>query len=457
MRIKLDIPLYLNEISAALNAINLYHSNVVVEYLTTDSRKLEIGDLFIPLKGERHNGEDFVEECLQKGGICITTKRRSNCITVTDTEEALLRLANYYKTKYRKLKHTVAITGSVGKTTTKEILKKLCSATYKTYATKDNQNNQIGLPLTILSAPKDTEILILEMGMNHSGEISRLSKCATPDIAVITKIGTAHIGNLDSRENIARAKLEIVDGTKDCKLVIPYGEPLLNDVKNAYTFSTKHKNAYIYINNNEGNLTICTSDSCVNVKTDLLGDAITECLCAATVAALLSEVNLKQIKDELSFISNDISRQKFISFGVFDVLADYYNASYESVISSLDFLSTLKKYSSKGALLGSIYELGDKANKIHYNIGVYAAKSRLDNLFIFGEYANDVFNGAVSGGMAKEKIYIIEDTTDFEKAAVLIKKHSIKNEIILFKASHAVNLGRVVEHLQKIVSNREES
>lgn len=456
MRIKLDNPLYLNEISAALNAINLYHSNIAIEHLTTDSRELETGDLFIPLKGSKYDGEAFVEDCLKRGGICLTTKKRNNCITVTDTEKALLHLANYYKTKLSKLKHTVAITGSVGKTTTKEILKELCSAAYKTYATKDNQNNQIGLPLTILSAPKDTEILILEMGMNHSGEISKLSKCANPDIAVITKIGTAHIGNLGSRENIAKAKLEILDGMKDGKLIIPDGEPLLSDVKNSYVFSLKNKTAYIYINNNEGNLTIHTSYGYIQLKTDLQGDAITECLCAAVSAALLAEVGFEQLKCGFLRISDNISRQKIISCKKFDILADYYNASYESVISSLDLLSKLKNYSSKGALLGSIYELGNEAHKIHYKIGEYAAKLRLDNLFIFGEYYNDVFCGAVSGGMPEDKIFITKDTTDFENAAMLISKHSLKNEIILFKASHAVNLGRVIEHLQTLESYGEE-
>ena len=422
-----------------------------------NSKELEPGDLFIPLMGTRYNGENFVKECLLKGGICLTTERRNNCITVIDTEEALLSLASYYKSKLSKLKYTVAITGSVGKTTTKEILKRLCSATYKTHATKDNQNNQIGLPLTILSAPKDTEILILEMGMNHSGEISRLSKCATPDISIITKIGTAHIGNLGSKERIAKAKLEIVDGMKEAKLVIPYDEPLLHSINNVYTFSTKNKSAYIYINNNEGNLTILTPYGYINTKTDLQGDAIAECISAATSAALLTEVDFEQLKSSFSLISSDICRQKLIHCDKFDILADCYNASYESVISSLDLLSRHKNYSSKGALLGSIYELGDEAHRIHYSIGVYAAKCRLDNLFILGEYAYDIFNGAVENGMDEDKIFITEDARDFENAAMLIKKHALKNEIILFKASHAVNLGRVIEHLQRGENNQEDN
>ena len=130
MRIKLAIPLYLNEISAAINATNLYHTNIPIEYISTDSREITSSDLFIPLKGKRFNGEDYIEDCLKKGAVCITEKRRDNCLYVKNAENALLALANYYKIKLKKLKKTVAITGSVGKTTTKEMLKIICSLAF---------------------------------------------------------------------------------------------------------------------------------------------------------------------------------------------------------------------------------------------------------------------------------------------------------------------------------------
>ncbi len=456
MRIKLAIPLYLNEISAAINTINLYHSNVAIEYLTTDSRKLKPGDLFIPLKGKNHDGESFVGDCLQRGGICLTRQKRDNCILIKNAEEALLSLAHYYKKKLTKLKYTVAITGSVGKTTTKEILKKICSNSYKTHATEDNKNNQLGLPITILSAPCDTELLILEMGMNHSGEISKLSKCSNPDIAIITKIGTAHIGNLGSRENIARAKLEILEGMKDGKLIIPYDEPLLKRVKNAYTFSVKSNRSDVYIYNNEGNLTIGINGICINTKTDFQGIASMECLCAAIASANLLGINPANTKNEISKISSNILRQSYISFDKFTVLADYFNASYESVISSLELLAELKGYKVKSALLGSIYELGDKSKEIHFNIGEYAAKLNLDHLFIISEYAKDIFCGALSGGMSKENIFVNEDIQDTKTTAKQIKTHSLNNEIILFKASHAVDLGRVIVDLQDLDSKEED-
>lgn len=454
MRIKLAIPLYLNEISAAINATNLYHTNIPIEYISTDSREITSSDLFIPLKGKRFNGEDYIEDCLKKGAVCITEKRRDNCLYVKNAENALLALANYYKIKLKKLKKTVAITGSVGKTTTKEMLKIICSQSFKTFATLENMNNTIGVPLSILSAPKDTEILILELGMNHLGEISKLSKCASPDIGVITNIGSAHIGNLGSRENIAAAKLEILDGMKKPRLVIPYDEHLLSEQKNALTFSTKSERADVYIYNNEGNIFLKTESVEADVNFAPRGDAALNCLCAAVAAAAEIGIPLHLIKSAISLISSDILRQRMILVDDLTILADYYNASFESIVSSIDLLNSYTEYKYRSILLGSVYELGDKSEEIHRNIGAYAAKARPHRLFIIGEYVNAILEGALSCGMKEENIFVNNSLSAPKTTAMQIAKNCTDGELILFKASHRADLGRIVECLKEICAER---
>ena len=450
MRIRLDIPLYLSDIKNAIGA-ECDIKNIEVTHITTDSRECFAGDLFIALRGKDNNGENYVSEAISKGAYAVTAQGIENSLTVKDTLSALLDLSKHYKSKLKKLKYTIAITGSVGKTTTKEFLKIICDGKYKTHATKGNENNLLGVPLTILSAKADTEIMILEMGMNHVGEISLLSKCAAPDISVITNIGTAHIGMLKSRTNIAKAKLEIKDGMNGGKLILPYDERLLHGQDQAYYFSLKNKGADIYILYNEGNVTVLNKNGYYTTSFKPSGEHNLECLCAAVLAAQSIDIPQDVIARQISSISDENTRQSIINVKNFHILADYYNASYESIKAAINHLCALKGYTKKSVLLGTVLELGDMSEEIHRKIGRYAAKKNLNNLYLYGEYAKSIRRGAIDAGYPEDKIFINENRDDPRRTALQISQNCTEGEIILFKASNAIKLGNVLEELEAII------
>ncbi len=452
MRIRLDIPLTVREIIKATGAAQ-YDAmlKAVVTHVTTDSREVCHGDLFFALSGEFFDGESFVSEAKSKGAICISKVIGNNTICVNDSSLALQNLAKYYKTRLKSLKYTVGITGSVGKTTTKEFLKIIASEEYKTHATDKNFNNHIGVPLTILSSPADTELLIIEMGMNHAGEIRTLSECSSPDLAIITNIGTAHIGNLGSREKIAEAKLEILCGMKNEKLILPFGEPLLSRQKNASFFSQKNPLSDIYIIYKEEKCEITYLDRQYKCDFEPRGEHNLECLCAAVCAAVHLGIDLEHVVSRISKISNKNTRQNIKSVGNFYILEDYYNASLESVSASFDFLDSMMGYTKKSALLGTVRELGEKSKEIHFLIGSEAAKHGLCTLYIFGEYAEDVRRGAIAFGMAENQIFVNEDINDPRTTVEEIATHIAPGEIILFKASHTTGLNRILDILEDVI------
>lgn len=450
MRIRLGIPLTARTVASTVHGrLAELAPTICFSYLSTDTRELCSGDLFIPLKGEKFDGEDFLDEVKAKGAIPLTTKEFYGSIRVQDIDGILLILARYYKSLLKDLKHTVAITGSVGKTTTKELTKSLLEHHFKVHATMGNFNNKIGLPLTVLSSPVDTEILILEMGMNHEGEISELSKCVAPTVAVITNIGSAHIGNLGSRENIAKAKLEITDGMQGGRLILPYGEPLLPITKNAVTFSSKTTESDVYIIYNEGN---CVAfDGCDKIRAGVryVAPHLVECLAAAVAVCRESGLRLNALKDDFSSFFDKNIRQNIIYVNKTAILSDYYNASLESVSAALDYLCNLKEYEYKSALLGDVLELGDKAKDIHRAIGKKCGELGLRSLYLFGGYSDYTADGALSAGMSEERIYKNPDLNAPNITADQIYRNSSEKEIVLFKASHAIDLGRVLTRLKE--------
>ena len=262
MRIKLTHPMSLQEIALATNGhITSPYQNKIIHFLSTDSRETCKGDLFVALKGNRFDGENYITEIISKDAYHLSAGGMHNGIKTNDTSTALLLLAKHYKTKFNNLKATIGITGSVGKTTTKEFLKVILSKRYRVHATYKNMNNNVGVPLTVLSMPANTEVLVIEMGMNSPGEISRSSICISPNISIILNVGTSHIGNFGTREKIAKAKLEILDGMDNGTLIVPYGEPLLKS-ENALTFDKNNENADFYLSDTNGSCLI-TKDGCV--------------------------------------------------------------------------------------------------------------------------------------------------------------------------------------------------
>ncbi len=450
MRINLDHPLYIDEICLATNAnvIGCIRKAEAVNCICTDTRECKEGDLFIALKGKNDCGEKYVNEALQKTNYVISSSYSPSVIHVHDTSDALLLLAKYYKSKIG-IKYTVAVTGSVGKSTTVKFISKLLNQRYKVHSPNGNFNNHIGVPLTVLSIPKNTEILVTEFGMNHRNEISRLSKSITPDIGVITSVGTSHIGNLGSRENIAKAKLEIFDGIKEGTVLLPYSEALLNGIKGGL---------YVALNSPLSDFSINKlSDSKYSFSSifgnisyiapfDIPKHLHINLAFAISVAKILG-LSTNEINNGIKSITSADLSQRFIELNDYTILDDSYNASLESVKADIEYIASLGR--PCGALLGDILELGNNATIIHENIGRIAAQLGIDHLYLYGSYAETIARGAIDIGMNPENIFLNTDTSSPEISISHIKKHHNPGEIILFKASHKLRLDAIADMIKK--------
>ena len=395
MRIKLGMPLMLSEIAHMVSE-KKPSIDTEITHVSTDTRELFSGDLFISQSG----GERYIDDAVEMGAF-ILTKRNF-----------LLEFARKYIQNLPYILYRIGITGSVGKTTTKEMLKSVLEKRYKVHASEGNFNNHIGMPMSILSAPPDTEILIMEMGMNHMGEIKALSKCLRPNIAVITNIGTSHIGNLGSRENIARAKLEILSGMDSGVLFVPYDEPLLNGQVGAIKVYTESSKAM------ERNMSM-----------------------AISVAEYIGIT-----KPDLSYISTDNIRQKMIFKKNHCFLTDYYNSSYESILALIESAKEDKQYPKHSLVLGDILELGKYCKDIHYRVGKLVKPSDFEHLFLFGDYAKFIYQGALENFFDKDKIFINSDLQRPDLTADQIKANCDKDELILMKASRGVRLERILDY-----------
>ena len=450
MRIRLGKPIALRGIAFAMSGKFSYGHNPLIENITTDSRTAIKGDLYIPIRGNRFNGEDFVKEIIKSGCYTISSVHEEAHIQVKDTSRALLDFATYYNKNLPYILYRIGITGSVGKTTTKEFAKILLSAKYKTHANEGNFNNGIGLPMSILSAPRDSELLIMEMGMNHQGEISQLSECLCPDLAVITNIGTSHIGNLGSRENIARAKLEIECGMADGKVYVPAEEQLLTNAKNKVTLSLTDKSADFYLESIGGRVAIYKQgEKYAEANFAFSEEHLKKCLLFACAIAIDSGIPPALLSDKISIISTDNIRQKMFSIGKYIFYADYYNASPESILSSFDSVKSAKNLVGKSLLLGDVLELGDKSEEIHYGIGQSIPKGLFKSIFLFGNFAEHTARGAVNDGFPMERIHINTDLSRPEITALQINEYCDAGELILMKASRGVKLERVLDFFKE--------
>lgn len=443
MQVKLDIPLTLSEIAEAVGS-HFSLPDQTVEYISTDTRGMTAGALFFSLSG----GEKYVPEAMEKGHAVGIT---NSTIQVSDTENALLSLASYYIRKLKMLKYVVAITGSVGKTTVKDFTAAILAKKFHVHKTEGNHNNAIGLSLSVLAAPRDTEILVLECGMNHKGEISRLSAAIHPDIAVITNVGTSHIGNLGSREAIAEAKLEITHGMKyTAKLIIPSDEPLLlsdrqtvlrvgknGDIKPRIRSVTANETAYSILKDNES-----IAGSLPFGDKHLVGN-----LAFAIAVASSVGIPLDCIASALTHSENFMPRWRRIELSDFTVIDDSYNASLESYRAAFAVLS--KHCGPKSAVIGDVLEAGALSDKIHEAIGKEAASAGINKIYPFGEFADKVVGGAVDAGFDVSMIFPNKDRSAHEKTAREILKNVKPDELILIKGSRALFTERIIKHLQK--------
>ena len=449
MRIDLGIPMTLEEIAYATGSN--HKQNAIIKSITTDSREVENGDLFIAIKGYKFDGEDYVSEVKKSGGFVLASVPLYSDILHPNGADALLSLATYYIKTLPYLLYKIGITGSVGKTTTKEFLKILLSDRYITHASEGNFNNQIGMPMSILSAGKNTQVLLMEMGMNHPGEISKLSRCLRPDIGIITNIGTAHIGNLGCRENIAKAKLEIADGMNDGILFTPADEPLLRCENKCVKFSFTNKNADYFIESNKENTVFIFKSGRLytNAKFNILGEHNLKCLLAAVSIAIELGISPEELSKKISLISNDNIRQRAFYRENLYFYTDFYNASRESVLAFIKSAEVINSACEKSLLLGDILELGDMSDEIHLEIGRAISHKTFSKLFLFGNNISNVRLGAIENGFSPDRIYVNTNTSDPLLSAMQIRQNCRENDMIFMKASRGIKLERILDCFAK--------
>lgn len=449
MKVRLDIPITLSEIARAIGGV-FRGIDQEIRYVVTNSKEVTKDSVFFALE----RAEEYVSDALKRGHA--VSRENSEAILVRDTGAALLALASYYLDKLPRLKQTVMITGSVGKTTVKDFTAKLLGQKFKVHKSSGNFNNRIGLPLSILSAPIDTEILVLEAGMNHEGEIEELSLCARPNIAVITRIGTAHIGNLGSREKIAKAKLEITKGLRrGGSIIVPENEILLKGIKNSLTFGTGGDAAVNIkrVGINETLFDLAFYDGKLeNVSVPFGGAHFAFDFAAAALIAKCCGFKIEDTKGALSSFFDVVSRQKLVYLKNFTIFDDSYNASFESFVADFEVLKSHKN--ATGAVLGDILELGSSAEEIHIALGKAAAKAGIKKLYPFGKYADFVAKGAISEGHEKSTIFVNTDTENHEKTAREVIENTECGELVLVKGSRALQTELITGYIQKELGER---
>ncbi|MFV0275187.1 MAG: UDP-N-acetylmuramoyl-tripeptide--D-alanyl-D-alanine ligase [Bacilli bacterium] len=437
--------LSLLEIEKSVSGKLFNKNDEIITNITTDSRKIKENTLFIPLKGENFDGHDFISSTYKNGCLCVLSEKRLDInkpyILVKDCYKALLDLAQYYKSLFNIT--AIGVTGSVGKTTTKEMIASVLETKFNVLKNEANFNNHIGLPLTVFNLNKTHQILINEMGMNHFNEINKLSKVVCPNIAVITNIGTAHIKNLGSRKGILKAKMEILEHIKqEGILIVNSDDDLLCNVnyKNTLFYGINNKSC-IRANNiveNEDNISFDLSydNKDINVVLNTSGiHMVKNALCAALTGFSLG-LSKEEIKLGLSNYKNAESRYEIIKLKDFTFIDDSYNASYDSIVASITAFS--KRKGTKLCILGDVFEVGNQSKTIHENIGLFLNSVDIDKAIFIGK--NSKF--------AYEKCNLNKEYFDILEQFLTIVDEKVKIfDNVLTKASNGMKFNQIKSHI----------
>jgi len=449
------------EVVKAVNGVQLSGpKDAVFKNISTDTRKIKKGELFIPLIGENFDGHEFIEKAFEKGAAGVLTQKMIQpdndrvIIRVEDTKKALGSIAAYYRSKFSP--YVVAITGSVGKTSTKDIVASALAYSYNVLKTEANYNNEIGLPLTLLKLDDKVDIAVLEMGMRGQGEIRYLTNIVKPNAAIITNIGLAHIERLGSQENILKANLEITEGLQEGGTVILNGDdPLLYGMKG----KLNSRIVYFGINNDDveykainiNNLglegiefDIIINDEKYKVKVPSPGiHNVYNALAAFAVGMEVGQSPDKIIKGILNYkptqMRLDVKEYKGIT-----IINDAYNANPQSMEAAIKVLKDISKKGRAIAVLGDMLEMGEYASKAHFDIGSFAFKQGIDYVVTVGEKGKLIAKGAVREGMENERVYSFDDN---EEAGMFLRNFAREGDCILVKGSRGMKMEEVIEVL----------
>lgn len=445
------------------------YEEIYIKGVSTDSRSIKKGQLFIPLIGENFNGHDFIEQAIEKGAAAtLWTKGEPipsldiPIILVEDTLKALQSLAKEYRNQL-DIK-VVGITGSNGKTSTKDILASLLNTKYKTQKTLGNLNNHIGTPLTILSLDEDTEIAVIEMGTDNFGQISLLTSIASPDVAMITNIGEAHLEGLKTKENIAKAKLEILEGLNPEGLFLYYGDdPILSKTMEKVYIKQKISTYGIGDTNDYRCELNMADENGISFKLKspyeedyflpMLGSHSMLNATGAIAVARYFNIPTDSIQKGLYHVDKTGMRNELVFAEGFTILNDSYKSNPSSLLAALDTLYSMKQYKQKIVVLGDMLGLGDDEIKMHKEIGKKIDPKEIEYIFTIGPLAKYIAETARQN-FEKDRIISCNNKIQLvERLKKVIKPKSI----ILIKASRPLELEEVVEKLkEEIILSKDE-
>lgn len=439
--------------------INTGTADIEVAAVSTDSRKVDPGSLFVAIKGEKFDGHDFIHQVIASGvnSILVDNERADeflDCgvtvLSASDTVKAYGEIGRICR-KIRKFK-VISLTGSNGKTSTKEILYSLFSSRYRTYATGSNNNNHIGVPLTILSAPADTQFLILEIGTNHFGEIEYSSKVASPDYGIILNIGDSHLEYLINRQGVRKEKEALLRATEanDGTVFINLDDPLLAPLASRYgrvkTFSFSAEADYRgkimgFTNDVKTILNISSPAGKFDVIVPLPGENNAKNMLAAIAVAMECGVTPQEIVSAAGKILPAKGRLNRIETGEFSVVDDTYNANPDSMKAAFEYLGKDKTRSRKIAVLGDMFELGENAVEMHVSLAKYLKQNSFEKVFLTGSnmkhLADKLSSLKINNAHFDEKIRLA-DSLLYEE---------LTDSIVLVKGSRGMKMEEIVKVL----------
>ena len=422
-----------------------------VEGIAIDSRLIEPGWLFVATKGERVDGHSFVGQVMEKGALCALVEQipETDCpyILVEDTFQALKDMAAFYRSRLSC--KVVGITGSVGKTSTKEIIGGVLSAKYKVLKTAGNFNNEVGVPLTLFKIREEHEVAVIEMGISDFGEMSRLTAMVRPDICVITNIGECHLENLGDRDGVLKAKTEIFEGLADDGDVVLNGQDdkliTVKEVNGKAPRFFGGEDCYAEQIVSRGLLgTTCVIHSremTINADIRVQGAHQVKNAMAAVCVAQRLGLTKEEMEKGIKSVVALAGRGQILAGDRYTLIDESYNANPVSMKATLDALSQTE--GRRVAILGDMFELGDNSDALHAEVGNYARATGIDVLICIGENARHIYDGANAGDKACDICYFTTKEEFFAEKERLL----CIGDTILIKASHGMHFETLIKEL----------
>lgn len=423
-----------------------------VKNISLDSRTMKGGDLFVPIIGEKVDAHKFIPQVFEKGAVATLTSEHDKMdspyawIRVDNTVKALQNIGIYCRN--RLALPLVGVTGSVGKTTTREMIAAALSASYRVFKTPGNSNSQVGVPITISEVSEQDQVGVIELGMSEPGELTVIAKIARIDMAVITNIGITHIEQLGSRENIYKEKMTIQDGLKDDGILILNGDDDMlcvtkgkPGVKTFY-YGTGENCDYraedIVLTDTGSEFTAVCGDERQKVRLNVLGrHNVLNAMAAIAVCRQLGMTMGQAAKGLLTFTGFK-NRQQIYEGKRLTILDDSYNASPASMKAAIDVFMTLKKGSRHVAVLADMKELGEQVFQYHKEVGEYAAEAGVDCVVTLGDACR-----YLAAGVQEHSGALVVEFTDKEQLAAFLEKELKEGDCVLFKGSNSMGLSTI--------------